>query len=651
MPQRPSAAVDRTSVSLPPQLTAGLGIIFGAMRTIPEALAIAIQHHQAGRLQAAESIYRQILQVEPDHAEALHVLGILNAQAGHHQVAVEYLRRALMVRPDWAEAHANLGNALREQGKPDEAVPYLRRALQLRPDYAEARNNLGNALESLGNLDEAIACYRRAIALKPDLAEAHSNLGNANKARGNLDEAIACYRRAIELRPDFAAAYHNLAVTLCDLGKPDDAAACCRRALELRPDHAEAHYTLGIASTNLGKPDDAIACYRRALALKPDFAAAHNDLGNALRGQGHLVGAVACYRRALGLKPDFAAAYNNLGNAFRDQANLDEALACYRRALALKADFATAHSNLLYTLQYCAEVTPTALAEAHAEYDRQHAAALYDADVAPHEKVHRVQGPPRLGFISPDLGRHPVGFFLVRVLEELARGPHETTCYSDRIVEDSLTHRLRAAATRWRNVAGMSHERLAEQVRADRIDILFDLAGHTASNRLLVFARKPAPIQVSWIGYEGTTGLAAMDYLLADHLMVSAGSERHYRERILRMPDGYLCYDPPESAPPVGPAPALTQGFTTFGSFNNPAKITPEVVAVWAKASRGADRATGHEISRPGRSDREKAVPRSLCRPRGRSATAGLAAMELVFRLPGDLSSGGCRAGSVPVLR
>jgi predicted O-linked N-acetylglucosamine transferase (SPINDLY family) len=193
-----------------------------------------------------------------------------------------------------------------------------------------------------------------------------------------------------------------------------------------------------------------------------------------------------------------------------------------------------------------------------------------------------------LGFVSPDLGRHPVGYFLVRVLENFNQEQHETICYSDRIVKDDWTHRFQAAVTQWRDVSGMSDARLAEQIRADRIDVLFDLAGHTAHNRLLVFARKPAPLHITWIGYEGTTGLAAMDYLLADRHMVPEGSRQHYRERVLRMPDGYLCYDPPDAAPPVGPLPSLEKGYATFGSFNNLAKITPEVVAVWAEILRRA---------------------------------------------------------------
>jgi protein O-GlcNAc transferase len=294
---------------------------------------------------------------------------------------------------------------------------------------------------------------------------------------------------------------------------------------------------------------------------------------------------LACYRQAVQRKPDDAESHLNLGNTLQDQGMLDEALACYRRALELKPDFAAAHSNLLLALQYCPGVTPAALAEAHAEYDRRHAASLRGA-LAQHENVRDRLGRLRLGFVSPDLRRHPVGYFLVRVLENLSRQRHETICYSDRFVKDGLTHRLQTAATQWRDVIGMSDQRLAEQIRADRIDILFDLAGHTAHNRLLVFARKPAPIQIAWNGYSATTGLSAMDYLLADRHVVPEGSRQYYRERVLWMPDGYLCYDPPDGAPPVGPLPSSAKGYATFGSFNNLAKITADVAAVWAKILR-----------------------------------------------------------------
>jgi predicted O-linked N-acetylglucosamine transferase (SPINDLY family) len=557
------------------------------MATLAEALALAIQHHQAGRLSAAEPIYLQILRLEPDNADVLHGLGLLYAQAGHHPMAVEYLSRALAMRPDWAEAQANLGNALRELGRLDEAIPPLRRALQLRPDLAEAHGNLGHALRGLGRPGEAVACFRRALELRPDSAAAHNNLGIALRDLGDPDEAAARFRRAAELGPHLAEAHYNLGLALGDLGRVDEAIACHRRAIELRPGFAEAHDSLGLALQDRGDLDDAVACHRRAAELKPDHAEAHNNLGNALKAQGKPGEAVDCYRRALELRPDYAAAHSNLGNAFREQGRLDEAVDCYRRALELEPGFARAHSNLLCTLQYRAGVTPSELAEAHAEYDRRHAAPLSVGSVRP-EGSRGLPRRCRLGFVSPDLGRHPVGSFLVRVLEHIDPGRYETICYSDRVIKDGLTHRLRATATGWRDVIGMDDGRLAERIRADGIDILFDLAGHTASNRLPVFARRPAPIQITWIGYEGTTGMAAMDYLIADRWMVPAGSERHYRERVLRMPDGYLCYDPPEAAPPVGPPPALEAGAATFGSFNNPAKITPDAVAVWARILHAA---------------------------------------------------------------
>ena len=316
------------------------------MVTIPEAFASAIQNHQGGRLQAAEQIYRQILAVDPNHADALHLLGVIASQSGKHEVAVEYIGRAIALQGNAAFFHNNLGEAYRALHRTSDAIDCYRRALGLTPDSAEIHSNLGNALKDEGNLDEAVACYRRALALKPDFAEAYNNLGNALKNQGKLDEAITCYRRALQLKPGYAEAYNNQGNALKNQGKLDEAVACYGRALELKPGYAEAHNNLGVAFKEQGKLDEAIACYRRALELKPDYAEAHNNLGVAFKQQGKLDEAIACYRRALELKSDFAEVYVSLGVAFKEQGKLDEAIACFRWALELKPDFTEVHINL-----------------------------------------------------------------------------------------------------------------------------------------------------------------------------------------------------------------------------------------------------------------------------------------------------------------
>jgi tetratricopeptide (TPR) repeat protein len=324
----------------------GCVVTIYVMATISQALAIAVQHHQAGRLQAAEQIYRQILAVEPNHVDALHLLGVLAFQVGRHEAAAEYIGRAIGLNGTIAAFHSNLGNVLKAQGKLDGAVICYRRALELKPDYAEAHYNLAAVFKDQGELDKAAACCRRALDLRADDAETHVSLGNVLNAQGRLDEAVACYRRALDLRPNYAEAHSNLGVVLQEQRKLDEAVACYRRALELEPDHAQTHSNLGVALQEQRKLDEAIACYCRALELKPDYAEAHNNLGNALKDQGNLDNAVACYRRALEVEPDYADAHSNLGNALRERGKLDEAVACCRRALELEPDNAEALNNL-----------------------------------------------------------------------------------------------------------------------------------------------------------------------------------------------------------------------------------------------------------------------------------------------------------------
>jgi predicted O-linked N-acetylglucosamine transferase (SPINDLY family) len=555
------------------------------MPTIAEALATAVAYHQAGRLRAAEQAYQAVLAADPNHPEALHLLGVIQHQLGRHQRAIELIERAIAAQGDQPIYHNNLGESYRSLRRVSEAIACYRRALQLNPAFAGAHYNLGNALKDEGRLPEAIAAYRRALELRPDYPAALNNLGNAYKTQGQLAEAVACLERAVQLKPDFAEAHNNLGNAWKEQRQMAQALACFQRALDLAPQRAEFHSNLGNALHDVGRRDEALAAYRRAMQLNPDFAEVHFGLGHAMHDEGELTQAIDFYQRALALKPDYSEALNNLANAWKDQGQLDEALTCFDRALALKPDNITALSNRVFTLQYRAGITLPELFAAHQAYERQHAAPHRGSWMA-HENVRDPNRRLRLGFVSPDFSRHPVGYFLVRAIENLNPQTFETVCYHDRWSSDEWTARFRAAAAVWRPIAGQGDEQVAEQIRADRVDILFDLTGHTARNRLLVFARKPAPVQISWIGYEGTTGLTAIDYILADRYVIPFGSEQHYVEQVLRMPHGYLCYDPPAAAPPVGPPAALAAGFTTFCSFNNLSKITPQVVAVWAKILR-----------------------------------------------------------------
>jgi predicted O-linked N-acetylglucosamine transferase (SPINDLY family) len=472
--------------------------------------------------------------------------------------------------------------AQQRAGRLDLAEEIYRRILQAQPDHLDAHNNLGITLRAQGHLAEAIACYRRALEINPAFPEGHNNLANALQSQGDLDAAVVHYRQAIELRPDYPEALSNLGIVLRLQGDLEGAARCTRRAVELRPDLAEVHSSLGDVLRDLGRHEEAIGCYQRALERRADLPEIHVNLGMALHSLGRLTEAAASFRQAIALRPKYVEANNDLGNVLKEQGDIDTALGRYDRALELQPDYAAARSNKLYCRQFRPGVTLAELAAAHAAWDQHLGLPLRRAaPPAPHDRTpdRRL----RLGFVSPDLGRHPVGWFLVRVMEELRRYDCETVCYSDRALGDDITARIRQAAGTWRHVLGVSHERLAEQIRDDRIDILFDLAGHAGSTRLLVFARKPAPIQITWLGYVGTTGLSAMDYLIADRWEVPAGCESHYRERVLRMPDGYVCYEPPAYAPEVSPLPADTVGHVTLGSFNNPAKITRPIFEVWLR--------------------------------------------------------------------
>ena len=534
-----------------------------------------------GNLDDAVANFRRALEIEPNLAEAHYNLGNALKKLGQNESAVASYRQALEIKPDYAEAHGNLGVALQDLWQFEDAVASYRRALGIKPDLAEAHSNLGNALQDLRQFEDAMASYRRALEIKPDYAEAHNNLGLVLKELGQLESALACYRRALEINPDFAEAHGNLGNALKELGQLEGALACYRRALEINPDFAEAHNNLGNVLQDLGQLAGAVASYRRALEIKPDYAVAHNNLGNALKDLGQLEGAVASYRRALEIKPDLAEAHSNLGNALKELGQLEGAVASYRRALEIKPDYAEARGGLLFALNYTASHTPAYYLEQARQFGRIVAGKV----VARFSAWQCAARPERLrvGLVSGDLRNHVVGFFLEELLAHIDPARIELIAYPTQHKEDELTARIRPYFSVWKSLVGFSDEAAARLIHADGVHVLLDVSGHTAHNRLPVFAWKPAPVQASWLGYFATTGVAEMDYLLADEVGVPEAKQDQFTESVWYLPDTRLCFTAPRVDLPVAPLPALSNGRITFGCFQTLAKLGDGVLAAWGE--------------------------------------------------------------------
>jgi len=516
----------------------------------------------------------------PASGLAWKVLGIARLMSGKDALAT--LHQAIVLLAEDGEAHYNFGVGLQQAGRFDLALVSFNRALEISPGDIDALRQRAVALTGLGRLAGAVDGYRTLLAIHPDCAEAHLNLGNLLKLQGARDDAVACYRRALRFNPSFADAHYNLGIVLHESGQHQSAVDCLCRAIELSPDHSSAHLNLGNALKSLGQTEKAAASYRAALAIRPDFAEAHLDLGNVLGELGLADQAIDCYRLALAIDPRFAAAHLNLGNTLKEVGRLDEALASYRRAIDIDPDFYAAHDNLLFTHNLILDQDPrTMFADAlrFGECVAQRAQPYADWPNAP------IPGKRlRVGLVSGDFRDHPVSHFLGSVLGALnAGGGAELFAYSNSRQSDALTARIRSHCHAWRAVAGMSDESVVRQIRADDIDILVDLSGHTEHNRLSLFAWKPAPVQVSWLGYHATTGVAAIDYLVADRWTVAASEEVWFSEKVWRLPETLWCLTPPDVALAVSPLPALAAGYVTFACFNRLDKMGDAVVALWAR--------------------------------------------------------------------
>jgi len=434
-----------------------------------------------------------------------------------------------------------------------------------------------------GRIDEAAAIYRRVLVAEPRNADALHLLGVAAYQRRDYDTAIEMIGRAIAIDRRNPAFYGNLGVALLDRGRAAEAEATFRRALRLRPDDAGTLSNLGLALMDLGRGDAAIAAMKRAVARDPAYAEGWSNLGLALQTAGRLSAAEAACRRSLGLAPGDADTRINLANALKDQGRVGEAMACYERACSLAPDSVLAVANRAFCGHYdpaCDGARLHRLAGAYGRLQRR----LLGPAKADHANPAEPDRCLRVGYVSPDLGAHSVARFLEPLLAHHDPATVTVHCYSDVKRPDATTARLRALAPAWADISTLTDAEIAARIVDDRMDILVDLAGHTRGNRLGVFARRPAPVQVTWLGYPGTTGLDSMDYRFTDAIADPPGAaDREHTERLVRLPRGFLCFARPAEAPDVGPPPSLGAGRVTFGSFNHLAKLTDEVVATWAR--------------------------------------------------------------------
>ncbi|MBF0461994.1 MAG: tetratricopeptide repeat protein [Magnetococcales bacterium] len=615
--------------------------------TLPAQLEAGLAHHQASRLPEAEAIYRRILADHPDHPATLHLLGYLLHQQGHHAQAVELIgqavaitpdeplyrnnlgivhlamgnreaalacyRQALAIQPHFHMALCNLGNLLHELGETEEALRRYQEAVDVQPDFYAGYNNLGNALQRERRFAEAIAAYQKALAIHPLYREAYNNMGAALQAQGRMEEAIACCQKALEIKPDCHEAYRNLGNILLAQGKPEESIAHYRQALAIKPDYRDAHNNLGNALLGQGRLQEAADSYQQALAVAPDLYEAHNNLGIALQEQGKLAEAIACYRQALAIKPDYGGALGNLGVALVDQGRLDEAIECYQKAVEADPDDPNNHSAILHQMLHICdwrsfraryermiavfraqqkEANPFVfLSLPTTPAEQRKCATLYIQHKHPAQqnlaatRSYEPQ-PPRLriGYLSSDYQNHPVAYLTAELFELHDRSRFEITAYSYG-EEDGreMRQRIMAACDHFVDLRPLTYEAAAQRIFADGTHILIELNGFTKEARLQIPALRPAPIQVSWLGYLGTSGAPFIDYILSDSFITPPGYEADFSEQIVRMPE---CFQPNDRQRPIARTPTRqerglpAEGFI-FASFNKSYKFNAETFDIW----------------------------------------------------------------------
>lgn len=486
---------------------------------------------------------------------------------------------------DWRKR----GNELLNSGMLGEAAECYRSGIEADPCNSIFYSNLGYVLGELGRYTESEQMLVKAIALNPDDFDAHYLLGNLARTRGEWPEAIASYRKALEINPEFDVCRRDMCVSLAQVGQTREARIALEQGPAFAENTADFYYFRGNLNLAENEFEDAITNFLRAAELQPNDASILINLGVAQLKRREVFAAIRTYEHILSFQPDNVQAHANMAAALQQSGQIELAIQSYRHALQLNPEYLNAHQNLLYALTCAPGFSPANYLEEARRYGHRassRATTYCDWSFSGAARDwSNCDSPIRVGFVSGDLRTHPVGMFLETTLANIDSGKFTLVAYSNCTVEDAMTERLKPLFAQWHTVAAMPDKTLARKIYEDRIDILVDLAGHTGLNRLSVFAWKPAPVQVAWLGFWASTGVTEIDYLLADPISVPPSESAFFSEKLWYLPDTRFCFSSPVTAEPieVGDLPAESRGYVTFGSFQILNKISNATLAAWAQ--------------------------------------------------------------------
>lgn len=521
---------------------------------IPTELQKAIQYHESGQLQKAEGRYKKILRTDRNHSDTLHLLGVMAYQKGNLDEAVHFIKKAIRNNPTNPFYHNSLGAVFNAQGRPTETLSCYQNALKLNPDFADAHYNLGNTLQKQGLLDQAISSYQRTLEIDSNHVKAWYNMGNALKSQGKPDQAIECYQELLERKPGHSEALNNMGQAFRILGKLDKAITCYRKSLESNPNNAEAVINMGSAFQDLGQYEAAMESYSKALQLNTHYAAPYAGLACIMLHLGEIT-AIEKLIEAICTHLDMFLA--------RDPSRWFDELIYLSPLLSLDKSIRTRLTDLM---------------------DR----TFSEIQLEPFYSSSNLDERLKIGYVSPDFGDHPISHVLKGVIAAHDRSCFEIYAYSlkDRSTEASDYYlNTKSSCDHFVDLSRLSDDDAAKRIAADGIAVLIDLAGYMQNARLEIFARRPAPVQIYWLGHGGGLGLSFIDYVIADTIVISPAEEAFYREKIICMPEAYH----PADTPSISDAPVhrsdfgLDENMTVFCVFNNPQKINAEVFDVWMR--------------------------------------------------------------------